>query len=110
MEEGNVNLKDVISFQIHRNIVSLYKRYFEITEDLLNEHKGFVSKIESRLTNLGVDVEEINIGEIDYFTDKKFSQIRKKILDVGNDATRELERTLEFVTINLKEQENERTE
>ncbi len=110
MEEGSVNLKDVISFQIHRNIVSLYKRYFEITEDLLNEHKSFISKIESRLTNLGVDIKEVNMGEIDYFTDKKFSQIRKKILDVGNDATRELERTLEFVTINLKEQENERTE
>ncbi|MAH46183.1 hypothetical protein CMI37_10150 [Candidatus Pacearchaeota archaeon] len=110
MEGNSVNLKDVISFQIHRNIVCLYKRYFEITEDLLNEHKSFTSKIESRLTNLGVDIEEINIGEIDYFTDKKFSQIRKKILDVGNDATRELERTLEFVTINLKEQENERTE
>jgi len=110
MEEGGANLKDVISFQIHRNIVNLYKRYFEITEDLLSEHKSFISKIESRLSNLGVDIEEANIEEIDYFTDKKFTQIRKKILDVGNDATRELDRTLEFVTIDLKEQKDERTE
>jgi len=109
MEKGNVNMKDVMSFQIHRSIVNLYKRYFEITEDLLDEHKDFISKIESRLTNLGFDVEKVNIGEIDYFTDKKFSQIRKKILDIGNDATRELDRTLEFVNIDLKEQENERT-
>jgi len=109
MEKGNVNMKDVMSFQIHRNIVNLYKRYFEITEDLLGEHKDFISKIESRLTNLGLDVEKVNIREIDYFTDKKFSQIRKKILDVGNDATRELDRTLEFVNIDLKEQGNERT-
>jgi hypothetical protein len=110
MEKGNIDMKDVISFQIHRNIVNLYKRYFEITEDLLDEHKSFISKIELRLTRLGFDVEKINIGEIDYFSEKKFNQIRKKILDVGNDATRELDRTLEFVDIDLKENERKKEE
>jgi len=109
MEEQTVDIKDVISFQVHRNIVNLYKRYFEITEDLLSDHKSFISKIESRLVDLGVSPEKANIGEIDYFTDKKFNQIRKKILDVGSDATRELDRTLEFVDIDLKEQKNEQT-
>jgi hypothetical protein len=109
MEGKIIDIKDVISFQVHRNIVNLYKRYFEITEDLLIDHKNFISKIESRLTDLEVDVKKMNIKEIDYFTEKKFNQIRKKILDVGNDATRELDRTLEFVNIELKEQEDEQT-
>jgi len=109
MEAKIVDVKDVISFQVHRNIVNLYKRYFEITEDLLIDHKSFISKIESRLADLGVDVKKANIEEIDYFTEKKFNQIRKKILDVGNDATRELDRALEFVNIELKEQKNEQT-
>ena len=98
MEEEK-GIKDVISFQIHRNIINLYKKYFEITEDLLTEHKLFLSKVETRLKSSGLD---INLKELDYFSDEKFNQIRKKILDAGNDATRELEKAFEFIDINLK--------
>lgn len=101
MEKENV-VKDIISFQIHRNIVGLYKKYFEITEDLLTDHRLFVSKVETKLRASGSD---INIKELDYFTDERFGQIRKKILDAGNDITRELEKALEFVDINLKQKE-----
>lgn len=100
MEKVN-GIKDVISFQIHRNIVNLYKRYFEITEDLLIEHRLFVSKIQTKLQSSELD---INLKDLDYFTDEKFNQIRKKILDAGNDANRELEKALEFVDVNLKKE------
>ena len=100
MEKVN-GIKDVISFQIHRNIVNLYKRYFEITEDLLTEHRLFVSKIRTKLQSSELD---IDLKDLDYFTDEKFNQIRKKILDAGNDASRELEKALEFVDINLKKE------
>jgi len=98
MEKVN-GIKDVISFQIHRNIVGLYKKYFEITEDLLTDHRLFISKIETKIQSSGLD---IDLKELDYFTDEKFNQIRKKILDAGNDISRELEKALEFVDINLK--------
>jgi hypothetical protein len=94
-------IKDVVSFQIHRNIVNLYKRYFEITEDLLTEHKLFISKLQAKLQSPNPD---IDLKELDYFTDEKFNQIRKKILDAGNDASRELEKALGFVDMNLKEE------
>ena len=97
--EQQVEIKDVISFQVHRNIVNLYKKYFEITEDLLLEHRLFVSKIQTKLQSSKSD---INLKDLDYFTDEKFNQIRKKILDAGNDATRELDKALEFVDIVLK--------
>ena len=101
MEKVN-KIKDVISFQIHRNVVNLYKRYFEITEDLLTEHKLFISKLQAKLQSSKLD---IDLKELDYFTDEKFNQIRKKILDAGNDASRELEKALEFVDMNLKQDE-----
>ena len=100
--EKESRIKDVISFQIHRNIVNLYKRYFEITEDLLTEHRLFLSKVEVKLKSSGLN---IDLKELDYFSDEKFNQIRKKILDAGNDASRELDQALEFVDINLKQDE-----
>jgi hypothetical protein len=97
------NLKDIISFQIHRSVVNLYKKYFEITEDLLGEHKVFLSKIEARAKSSGADSVAPILKELDYFTEEKYNQIRKKILDAGNDVVRELERTLDFVEIELKQ-------
>ena len=102
--EKVTGIKDVISFQIHRNIVGLYKKYFEITEDLLTDHRIFVSKIQAKLQSSGVD---IDLKDLDYFTNERFNQIRKKILDAGNDITRELEKALEFVDINLKQEEQD---
>ena len=104
--EKATGIKDIVSFQIHRNVINLYKKYFEITEDLLTEHRLFLSRIQAKLESSELD---INLKELDYFTDEKFNQIRKKILDAGNDANRELEKTLEFVNIDLKQKvENER--
>jgi hypothetical protein len=97
--EKVTEIKDVISFQVHRNIVNLYKKYFEVTEDLMTEHRLFVSKIQTKIKSSGLD---IDLKELDYFTDEKFNQIRKKILDAGNDASRELEKILEFVDVSLK--------
>jgi hypothetical protein len=97
--EKGASVKDIISFQVHRNIVNLYKRYFEITEDLLREHKAFISKLQD------TELNSANIKSVDYFTDEKYDCIRKRILDSGNDCVREIEKALEFVDITLKENE-----
>ncbi len=97
--EKGASVKDIISFQVHRNIINLYKRYFEITEDLLREHKAFIAKLQDR------ELGDIDIESVDYFTDEKYDCIRKRILDSGNDCVREIEKALEFVDITLKENE-----
>jgi hypothetical protein len=102
MSEGKTELKDVISFQVHRNVINLYKKYFEITEDLLREHKVFIDRIEK----MSLDDISKSINDLDYFTEERFNQVRKKILDAGNDAVREIDKTLEFVTVNLKDNKN----
>ena len=102
MSDDKTELKDMISFQVHRNVINLYKKYFEITEDLLREHKLY----KDRIRNISVDDNNQNIDNLDYFTEERFNQIRKKILDAGNDAVREIDKTLEFVTVNLKEKKD----
>ena len=97
LEKGNP-VRDIISFQIHRNITNLYKKYFEISEDLLEEHKLFIARLKSLNDSSKVDL-------IDYFTEEKYNNIRKKILDAGNDSIREIEKALEFVDIKIKEDE-----
>ena len=97
MEKGSP-VRDIISFQIHRNITNLYKKYFEISEDLLEEHRLFIA----RLKNLD---DTSKVDSIDYFTEEKYNNIRKKILDAGNDSIREIEKALEFVNITIKEDE-----
>jgi hypothetical protein len=96
--EKGASIKDIISFQVHRNIVNLYKKYFEITEDLLRDHKAFVSKLKSN------PLDDVSIDDLDCFTDEKYDHIRKRILDSGNDCVREIEKTLEFVEIKLKDE------
>tara|TARA_B100000287_G_scaffold430888_1_gene487020 strand:- start:298 stop:597 length:300 start_codon:yes stop_codon:yes gene_type:complete len=98
MSDEKTELKDIISFQVHRNVVNLYKKFFEITEDLLQEHKLYKTRIkESSLDDIQA------IDKLDYFTEERFNQTRKKILDAGNDAVREIDKALEFVTVNLKD-------
>jgi len=98
LEKGST-VKDIISFQVHRNIVNLYKKHFEIIEDLQIEHESFISKLKNGT------LEELSIDDINYFTSDKYDHIRKRILDSGNDCIREIEKTLDFVDITVKENE-----
>lgn len=93
MEEEKI--KEYLRFQLNRNIISLYKRYFEIIDDLRLDHKIMLEKIEKSLPK------EL-IENVDYFNDDKYNYIRKKILDAGNDAIRNVESSFKPITISLK--------
>ena len=68
--------KDFLSFQVNRKVTSLYKSFLFILEDL--QDSGY------------------NIS------DSVFQRHRKRVLDNGNDAIREIEELLEKLDINLK--------
>ena len=98
LEKGST-VKDIISFQVHRNIVNLYKKHFEIIEDLQIEHESFLSKIKKN------SLDDLPLDDLNYFTSERYDHIRKRILDSGNDCIREIEKVLELVDINVKENE-----
>ena len=87
-------IKSFVLFQMHRNIVNLYKKYIVITEDLRNEHLKFLHKLEE--TN-----PRDSLQKIEYFDDFKYNYIRKKILDAGNDVIRDLERNFEMIEVGI---------
>ena len=90
-------LKELLTFQINRGIVNLYKKYFLIIQDLKQEHEILLEKVAQETSP---DFPQ----KIDYFTEDKYNYIRKKILDAGNDSIRELEKTLEVIEVRFKEE------
>ena len=89
----NLKLKDLLSFQIHRNIVNLYKRYLNLIEDLQEEHINMLNKLNSK-------IDQQTLKNVDYLDENKYNYIRKKILDLGNETAREIDKALEFIENN----------
>lgn len=75
---------DILNFQVKRDIVSLYKRFLMMVEDLRTEHSSMLHKIEEQVPSEYHKV----IKMCDYFNDEKFTQLRKRILDSGNESVR----------------------
>lgn len=95
MESNEDKLESFVHFQIQRNVITLYKKYINLLEDMQEDHINMLNKLNSK-----VDLETLK--NIDYFDENKYNYIRKKILDSGNEAIREIERNLEKLNFTLK--------
>lgn len=94
---SNENQKDVktyVQFQLHRNVIKLYKSLFFVVDDIIQEQESLVKKVK--------DVHGIDISELDYLNKDKKQSIRKKILDAGNDTLRDLDKNFELIDITLQ--------
>ena len=88
--EQDPKLKEFILFQINRNIILLYKRYLNLVEDLQEEHVNMLNKL-----NKKVDLETLK--NVDYFDENRYNYLRKKVLDLGNETLREIDKTIDFL-------------
>lgn len=95
MESQQNNIRDYILFQINRHIVNLYKRYLNLIEDLQEEHLNMLNKL-----NKKIDLETLK--NLDYFDENKYNYFRKKILDLGNETLREIDKNFEFLDLKVK--------
>jgi len=93
--QDKANLKEYLMFQIHRNVVNLYKRYLNLIEDIQEDHTNMLNKL-----NKEIDLEKLK--NVDYFDDNKYNYLRKKILDLGNETIREIEKNFDFLNIEIK--------
>lgn len=75
VEKGNDKAKEFLKFQANRKVTNLYKSFLFILEDLKNS--GY------------------NIS------DSVFSRYRKRVLDHGNDAVRELEEDIDRLKVDF---------
>ncbi len=104
--------KDLMQAQLKRVITQLFKNFLIITDDIRQDHLAVINQLESQFPK------EI-LQQWNYLDLAKYSRIRKKILDSGNDAIREVstilldfdicflkERTLENVGENINNVED----
>ena len=74
--EGVTREKEFLQFQINRKVKNLYKNFLFILEDLIDE--------------------DYNIDE------ETYQKLRKRVLDHGNDTSREIEDYLNNFNIKLR--------
>ena len=92
---NNEKFKEYLVFQMQRDIINLYKAHLNIVEDLARDHNKM-------LDALGKDLPNEKLRDINYFNQAKYTYIRKKILDLGNEAIRNFQSSLEKVDVELK--------
>jgi len=93
--ETDPKLKEFLLFQIHRNITSLYKRYLNLIEDIQEEHINMLNKLNNK-------IDQETLKNLDYFDDNKYTYLRKKILDLGNETSREIIKNFDLLNIEIK--------
>lgn len=87
---GEVEVGDIIKFQVNRNITNLYKSFLILLEDLEYEHQAHFGKLADNLPD-NLDI----LHQADYLTEEKMEYLRKRILDAGNHCAREINTALE---------------
>lgn len=95
MNENSEKMKRFLMYHYHRNMTNIYKRNLEIIEDLFHDHKSFLEKLKPHLP-------EEALNNLNHFDDKRYSYLRKRILDAGNEAIRDFEKNTECLEIKLK--------
>lgn len=93
--ETDPKLKEFLLFQVHRNITSLYKRYLNLIEDIQEEHINMLNKLNSK-------IDQETLKNVDYFDDNKYNYLRKKILDLGNETSREIIKNFDLLNIEIR--------
>ena len=82
-------LKDEAFFHSRKHITWLFKRFLNLLENIKNEHDINYSKLYKAIP------EQKDLLEMaDYLDQRKLSNLRKQILDIGNDSIRNLEQDI----------------
>jgi len=89
--------RELLEFQILRSITNQYKSFLDILEGLQKEHNNQFKKLKKSIPE-----KKDLINQAEYLDEAQLNYIRKKILDMGNDARRELFSYMENFNINFK--------
>ena len=82
--------QEICQFQIRHNIANIYKLYLAGLEDIVLDNRDLIARLKSYVPEeYGQGIDAINS-----LTESKVKQLRKRILDFGNDAIRNLSEQL----------------
>lgn len=85
--------KEILAFQLQRNVSMLCKNFLIILEDLQEEYDRYFLE-NTKGIKLIAPPEE-------FLSDKHFDHLRKRILDRGGEITRDLLQELDKYEVNL---------
>ena len=95
MDQGK--LKELVEFQVNRNVINLYKSFLIMMEDMHHQHRMTFTKLRMALPE-----DERLINQADYWDEEQMDYLRKKVLDTGNHTLRELISHLDQFNVTIK--------
>lgn len=94
----NKKERELLEFQVYRNVTNLYKHFLDMVEKLSHDHDQEFEKLKQALPNEYSSL----IRQAEYLDDSRLNFLRKKILDQGNDTRREIIEYMQKFDINFK--------
>jgi hypothetical protein len=91
---------NLITIQTNKEVTRLYKNFLELIEDIRSDHEAMLKKVAEKCG-------EETAKEVNYFTQEKYEHIRKRVLDSGNETSRQLINFLDFYDFQINTQKLE---
>jgi vesicle coat complex subunit len=89
------DIRALLVYQIRRLVTNLYKDQLTLLEDIQQEHNSSLNRVKDLVSEDFIDL-------INFLDSDKYGYYRKKVLDSGNETSREIERLLENFEILLR--------
>ena len=100
MDEEGKKVKRLVLAESKRLITRIFKTQLMVLEDLKYHH-------ENALENLTSDLTSEQIETLNYLDFTRYSLLRKRVLDNGNEGIRDLENFLDNFMFRLKNKDTE---
>ena len=93
-----MDAEDIFRKHCERNTTTLFKGFLMMLEDLQKEHEINFNKLRKNLPDEYAAI----IDQADYFDEDKVQHFRKRTLDIGNEAIRNITGGFENFTIDFE--------
>jgi len=93
-----VEPREVLRFQVERNVKAIFWGFLAQLEDLTVEHDIAMNKLRENLPDEYVRFVDL----ADHLTDDKAAQLRKRVLDIGNNHLRQINDVLAGFDVTFK--------
>ena len=90
-------IERLVNAESRRLVTKIFKFSLTVLEDLRQEHLHALHKLEKD------NLSEKQLEILNYLDFHKYSLLRKRILDNGNESIRDLENLLDYFEFNLKD-------
>jgi hypothetical protein len=80
-----MDAKQSLSKKSHQSISFLFKQYLSLVEDLRFEHSQYVERMKREIPEAYHPI----INSAEYFSEARMQWLRKRILDFGNEVSRD---------------------